>query len=188
MKNAVATPTSTSTTNRSTRKANQPWAASQPSGEPGGQRRLAVDDSDQRQEDRREEDEEAPEDEGVHEAGHEALEQLPLTEDDRRLVPHPRGELGRCGRRACPGGRGGQEPGATGRRARPRRRRSGERESRGDAGGRAHLVVRGPASAGRRRCRATRRVRLEPRSHHARASRIAAETAGTTSCRSPITA
>jgi hypothetical protein len=52
------------------------------------QRRAAVDGADHRHHDRREEDEEAPEDQGVHEPGDEALEELALTQHDRRLVLH----------------------------------------------------------------------------------------------------
>jgi hypothetical protein len=47
---------------------------------------VAIDDPDDRQQDGGEEHEEAPEDEGVHEARPEALQELPLAEDDRRLV------------------------------------------------------------------------------------------------------
>src|SRR6185295_11073157 len=45
------------------------------------ERRLLVDDRDRGLGDRREEDDEAPEDEGVHQAGAELLEQLLLQED-----------------------------------------------------------------------------------------------------------
>jgi hypothetical protein len=51
-----------------------------------GNRLVPVDGGDHRHHDRREEDEEAPEDERVHEAGHEPLQQLPLAEHDDRLV------------------------------------------------------------------------------------------------------
>jgi hypothetical protein len=47
---------------------------------------VLVDRADQRHHDRREQDEEAPEDEGVHQAWDEALEQLALPEDDHGLV------------------------------------------------------------------------------------------------------
>ena len=50
-----------------------------------GQRRVAVDRPDQRDQDRRQEDEKAPEDDRVQRAGDEALEQLPLAEHDLRL-------------------------------------------------------------------------------------------------------
>src|SRR5581483_4343260 len=55
--------------------------------------RTPVDGADARHHDRREEHEEAPEDERVHRAGHEPLEQLALPEHDRRLVAHPRGDV-----------------------------------------------------------------------------------------------
>ena len=50
------------------------------------QRRMRVHHADQRDQDRRRQHEEAPEDEGVHEAGTEPLQQLALTEHDRHLV------------------------------------------------------------------------------------------------------
>ena len=51
-----------------------------------GQRRVAVDRADQRDQDRREQDEEAPEDRRVDQPRHEPLEQLALAEDDLGLV------------------------------------------------------------------------------------------------------
>ena len=53
-----------------------------------GKRLVTLEDRRDRHEDRREEDEESPEDEGVHEARDEPLEELPLTENDDRLVAH----------------------------------------------------------------------------------------------------
>jgi hypothetical protein len=53
------------------------------------ERRLAVDDADHRDDDRRQQDHEAPEDERVHEARQEPLEQLLLAEDDHGLLAHP---------------------------------------------------------------------------------------------------
>ena len=50
---------------------------------------VRVDRRDHRHHDRREEDEKAPEDERVHQPRHEPRQQLPLTEDDLDLVPHP---------------------------------------------------------------------------------------------------
>jgi hypothetical protein len=47
------------------------------------QLRAPVDGGDHRDQDRREQDEKAPEDEGVHQAGDEPLEQLALPEHDR---------------------------------------------------------------------------------------------------------
>ena len=55
-------------------------------------RRLAVDDADHRDDDRREQDEEAPEDERVHQPGHELLQQLALPEHDDRLLAHARSD------------------------------------------------------------------------------------------------
>ena len=77
---APITPASTSTANRSTMNANQPWWPSH------GNVASRVDRADHRDHDRGEEDEEAPEDRGVDQAGHEPLEQLPLAEHDHGLV------------------------------------------------------------------------------------------------------
>ena len=82
IQNADATPTSTSTTKRSTRNANQPCEPSH------GQRLALRDGADQRHHDRREEDQEAPEDERVDQARAEALEELLLAEHDDGLVAH----------------------------------------------------------------------------------------------------
>ena len=123
-----------------------------------GKVRLAVDDADQREQDRREEDEEAPEDERVHEAGDEALEELPLAEDDRRLVLDA---LGTSSRRST---------GFPGRTRRTRSRRAPDEQR--DADGRDRRQGE----------------RGEPGRYAALASRSSAEIAGTTSCRSPITA
>ena len=49
---------------------------------------VLVDRGDHRHHDRREEHEEAPEDERVHQARYEPLQQLALAEHDRRFVPH----------------------------------------------------------------------------------------------------
>ena len=103
IQNAAATPTSTSAQKRSTRSANQPWLSSHVSGDPE-KVRLAVDDVDQRDQDRREEDDEAPEDERVHEPGAEPLEELPLAEDDRRLVLDALREVVEALERSCPCG------------------------------------------------------------------------------------
>ena len=101
-----------------------------------GKRRLAVDDGRDRHEDRREEDDEAPEDERVHEPGNEALEELPLPEDDGGFVPHAHREVGRAlDRRAR-----AHEPREEQRAAREEpagdRGRDGERDRGGDARGR----------------------------------------------------
>ena len=127
------------------------------------QRPVGVDGAEERHDDRREEDDEAPEDEGVDQPGAEALEELPLPEDDRRLVAHPAADLAgavdglpepddpvergaRAARRGLPATPSDDE------RARPRRR---------------------PCSR---------------RAHDDRAARIAADSAGRISCMSPITA
>ncbi len=130
------------------------------------QRPVAVDRPEQRHHDRREEDDEPPEDEGVHEAGHEPLEQLPLAEHDRRLrpdaAPHVAGAVGRL-TRGGPTGRGRSRAGGT---ACRRRRR------------------RGRARAPRLQCSCANALSR----HDERAARMAAESAGTISCMSPITA
>ena len=77
---APITPASTSTANRSTMNANQPWWPSH------GSVASRSDRADHRDHDRGEEDEEAPEDRGVDQAGHEPLEELPLAEHDHGLV------------------------------------------------------------------------------------------------------
>ena len=121
-------------------------------------RRGLRDDPDQRHHDRREQHDEAPEDERVHEAGDEALEQLALARDDHDLVldravgtssNRGTGLPSRMIRYSCRARRAEQAAGDE--RSRPRARR--------------------------------RRSRQPPRRR-----RISAAIAGTTSCRSPITA
>ncbi len=56
---------------------------------------------DHRHHDRREEHEEAPEDEGVHQPGHEPLEELPLPEHDHDLVARAPRQVAASGRSAC---------------------------------------------------------------------------------------
>ena len=87
---AVATPASTSTTKRSTSQPNQRLAP-----EPR-QLGVLVDRGDHRHHDRREEHEEAPEDERVHQPGHEPLQQLALAEHDLDLVLHAPRDVGRA--------------------------------------------------------------------------------------------
>ena len=145
----------------STRSAYQPWLSSQPSGEPGGERLLAIDDRDDRHEDRREENEEAPEDERVHEAGAEPLQELALPEHDRRLVPDPHREVRHAADRLARADEPREEEGAPGEERARDRDRDDERDRGGDA-----------------------RRRAQP----AFAFLSSAEIAGTTSCRSPITA
>ncbi len=62
---------------------------------------MLVDRADARHQDGREEREEAPEDERVHQPGHEPLEQLALAEHDRRLVAHPARQVVGAVERAC---------------------------------------------------------------------------------------
>ena len=126
-----------------------------------GKRLVTLEDRRDRHEDRREEDEESPEDEGVHDAWPEPLEELPLSENDDRLVAHagrnvrqPVGGLPRADEPVEEEGTAREQP------ARDPHRRD-ERERGGDA----------------------RRRAQEPP-----AFRSSAEIAGTTSCRSPITA
>ena len=57
--------------------------------------------------DRGEQDEEAPEDQRVHQARHEPLEELALREDVRALPRDPGPEVAPCGGPGGPGGRGG---------------------------------------------------------------------------------
>src|SRR5262249_9680128 len=127
----------------------------------GRERVLAVEDGRDRHEDRREEDEEAPEDERGHEAGAEALEELALPEHDRGLVSHADRQLGRPLRRLAQPHEAGEEPDA------PTEDEGGDRD-RGDERVRGGDARRGAQAA--------------------RSFLSSAEIAGTTSCRSPITA
>ena len=158
IQNADATPMSTSAQKRSTRSANQPWLSSQVSGD-RGEVRLAVDDVDQRDQDRREEDDEAPEDERVHEPGAEPLEELPLAEDDRRLVLDALREVVEALERSAHADRGGRG-------AAPRRTNS--------VIATAAIAVRASAES--------------PGRYAPLAFLSSALIAGTTSCRSPMTA
>jgi hypothetical protein len=54
---------------------------------------MTVDGRHHRGNDRREQDDEAPEDERVHQPGHEPLQQLLLAEHDRRLVADAHGDV-----------------------------------------------------------------------------------------------
>ena len=119
---------------------------------------MPVNDADHRNQDRRQEDDEAPEDEGVPESGHKPLQELALTDDDRRLVADAAaGTVGAIHR-----GRGlrqaGQEPRPDGEQAGAEGDRPGQDDGRDDAGYVPFAFL------------------------------ISAEIAGTTSCRSPITA
>ena len=111
-------------------------------------------DVDRRQDDRREENDEAPEDERVHQAGDEPLQQLPLAEHDLDLVLDPLLDVGR----AVVGLRApyllGEEPG-------PPREAAARRDD---------------------------EDRERDRSYDPRTFRSSALIAGTTSCRSPMTA
>ena len=124
------------------------------------QRLLAIDDRRDRHEDRREEDEEAPEDEGVHEAGAEPLQQLPLAEDDGRLVADALWDV----RDALDGLARAHEP---------------EKEERPPS----EQPARDPDRNEERECGRGAGGRAQPL-----AFRSSAEIAGTTSCRSPMTA
>ena len=64
-------------------------------------RHVAARGRDRREHDRREENEEAPEDERVHEPGHEPLQQLALAEHDLDLVSRPAAGRPRRDRSAC---------------------------------------------------------------------------------------
>ncbi len=75
MKNAIATPTTTSVAKTSEMNANHEASAEKRQG------RLLVDDRDRRFGDRRKQHDEAPEDERVHQAGAELLQELLLEED-----------------------------------------------------------------------------------------------------------
>ena len=161
IQSADATPASTRTANTSTRSAYQPWCSSQPSGEPEGREGSRSTIADDRHEDRREEDDEAPEDERVHEPGNEALEELPLTEDDRGFVADAHREVGRAADRLSRAHQPCEEERAAREDPAGNRDRDDERDRGGDARGRAQLP---------------------------RAFLSSAEIAGTTSCRSPITA
>ena len=116
------------------------------------------DDADHRDDDRRAEDEEAPEDEGVDQPGDDPLQQLALAEHDRRLVAHATLPVA--------GARGGsrrahevhEEPHPQGKQGSARRQQRGEHDG-GD--GDAYVPF---------------------------TFLISAEIAGTTSCRSPMTA
>ena len=79
MKNAIPTPIATSVAKTSERNAYQ--AAS-----PSHRERVLVDDRDRGLEDRGKQHDEAPEDERVHQAGAELLEELLLSEDVGQLA------------------------------------------------------------------------------------------------------
>jgi hypothetical protein len=117
------------------------------------QLRAPVDRGDHGHQDRRQQDQESPEDEGVHQAGDEALQQLSLAEDDLEL----RAGLARRLLAAVVGD--GVRDEAVEEHATPPRADAGERHQR-DEGERAYGF----------------------------AFRSSALIAGTTSCRSPITA
>ena len=118
----------------------------------------AVDDRDQRHHDRREEHEEAPEDERVHQPGHEPLQQLALAERDHASLRTRAGTLARAVAR-LPHPHQPHEHAAPA--ARTALRRPPATPSRTSEGDRVYPPL---------------------------AFRISAMIAGTTSCRSPITA
>ena len=123
-----------------------------------GQRGVLGDGPDEGDQDRRGENEKAPEDEGVDQPRPQALEQLALAEDDRGLVTYP--SRGIVGpRNRCPGpDQCQQEPHALPEQHRARPRQRGQHH-------RGHDDAYVPFTF-----------------------LISAEIAGTTSCRSPITA
>ena len=123
-----------------------------------GERPVRVDGPEERHDDRRGEDDEPPEDERVDEAGNDALEELSLAEDDGRLGLRAPPEIARAVGRLPET----DDPVEEVRPPREERRRDRERGEERD--------------------------RRERRAHPDRAARIAALIAGTTSCRSPITA
>ena len=130
--------------------------------EPGERRaakiRLAVDDVDQRDQDRRKEDDEAPEDERVHEPGAEPLEELPLAEDDRRLVLDALGDVVEAPERSAHADEADEQQSSP----YEQRDRHGRDRRQGERG--------------------------EPGRYPPLAFLSSAEIAGTTSCRSPMTA
>jgi hypothetical protein len=120
---------------------------------------MAIDDADHRDQDRRQQDAEAPEDERVNEARAEPLEQLALAEHVRCLVAQPPPQLAAARDRRAERQQANEEQRAAG----EERRAEGDRGGQGDRGERRGAYV-------------------------ARAFLIAALIAGTTVCRSPITA
>ena len=142
-----------------------------------GQRPVAIDRPEERHHDRREQDDEAPEDEGVHDAGDESLQKLPLAQDDRRLRLHATPDVpSAAGRLAQP-----DEAVEEVRAAQEEPAGDGDHESQRDRGdGRAHR------SPPRRRCRV--RLQSDTCARTSRDGATAAEIAGTISCRSPMTA
>jgi hypothetical protein len=122
---------------------------------------VAIDDADHRDHDRRQKDAEAPEDEGVDEARAEPLEQLALPEHVGQLVAHPPPRLAAARRGRAEPQQADEERGAAGEQQPADRDRRGERDRGERRGGPAYVSL---------------------------AFRIAALIAGTTVCRSPITA
>ena len=98
---------------------------------------LAIDDGGHRHEDRREEHEEAPEDERVHQAGNQPLQQLSLAEHDGRLVAYPDGDLGSAIRRLARADEPREQEGAACEERACDRDRDYECDRGGDARGRA---------------------------------------------------
>ena len=123
-----------------------------------GQRRVLVDHPDQRDQDRRRQHQEAPEDERVHQAGHQPLQQLALTEHDRRFVADPLLDIAGAIHRRSPPDQPEQEANPGG------EQRSAHRDQRGEHDRGYHHPY-------------------EPL-----AFLISCEIAGTIWCRSPITA
>jgi hypothetical protein len=95
------------------------------------QRRVLVDHPDQRDQDRRGQNQEAPEDERVDQPGTKALQQLPLSENDRRLVARSAPQLPRTVGRSGRAKQRDQEPDADREQA-PARREQRHEHDRGD--------------------------------------------------------
>ena len=108
MKNAAHTLSSTSSANRSTRNANQPWWPSQ------GKRRVAIDGRDHRHDDGREQHDEAPEDQRVHHPRAQPLQQLALADRDHRLLAHALRHVVEPGRGLAEAHDPDEQPGAAG--------------------------------------------------------------------------
>ena len=122
------------------------------------QRGVLGDHPDQRDQDRRGEDEKAPEDEGVDQARPQPLQQLALAEHDCRLVAHPAGTVAGAGYGRTRANESEQEPHTLSEQDRAHPRQRGEHDG-GDEDAYVPFTFL-----------------------------ISAEIAGTTSCRSPITA
>ena len=161
IENADTTPTSTRTAKTSTRSAYQPWCSSQPSGEPDGRdgSRSTIATTAMKIVGKRTTNPQKMN--ACTSPGNEALEELPLPEDDGGFVPNAYWEVGRAADRLSRAHQPREEECAAREEPAGDRDRDDERDRRADARGRAQLP---------------------------RAFLSSAEIAGTTSCRSPMTA